>query len=293
MFNPTAQSVAMKNSPVVTTQKRKSTFSLPSLNAQTIDWTNAPLELASVRNCPHFVNTLQTYFPGALPLPVYMERTVQALEEYGFEDENTMGMIAICRDEITDPLYEAVVKYWGKTFNCCSLGGFVLMGKTGLAAAKGHTPLLSGLRRFTFYAMPHIAISRYGKVGEVSREGIADASHACGALEAIVAELEMGKLMIEMDMQDIEQTIIRQKILSQLKYGDRPDLVGITQLASQIISADVGKLLSSLDTNVFHYSVMTGIQIHGPLESQWIYPQDFYIAGKAFGDGHIGINAFT
>ncbi len=278
---------------VITPPKRKRVPRNQPFNQHGIDWTDAPLELASARNCPHFLNALQKHFPGALPLSAYMGKTAEALAPYGFEDENTMGMVAICRDEITDPLFEAVVKYWGKTFNCCSLGGFILMGKTGLAAAKGHTPLFDDIRRFTFYAMPHIAISRYGEVGVVSREGLTDMSHACGALEAVVAELEAGRIMLEMDMQDIEQTIIRQKILSQLKYGTCPDLVGITTLASQIIAADVGHLLSGLDSSIFHYAVMTGIQIHGPMGSQWIYPQDFYLVGKRFGEGHIGINAFN
>jgi len=276
----------------ITPPKRKRVPRNRPFNQHGIDWTNAPFELASARNCPHFLKALQKHFPGAIPLSVYMQKTVEALVPYDFEDENTMGMVAICRDEITDPLFEAVVKYWGKTFNCCSLGGFVLMGKTGLAAAKGHTPLFDGLRRFTFYAMPHIAISRYGEVGKVSREGLTDVSHACGALEAIAAELHAGQIMLQMDMQDIEQTILRQKILSELKYGTCPNLVDLTKLSSQIIAKDVGNLLCELDTDVFHYSVMTGVQIHGPLESQWIYPQEFYIVGKTFGEGQIAIDAF-
>lgn len=229
---------------------------------------------------PAFHETVQNHFPGTLPLKKYMRKTYRCLVDYGFFDENTMGMVAICRDEITDPLFDEVIKYWGKTFNCCSLAGFVMMGKTGLASATAHTPIFEDLRRFTFYAMPHIAISRHGDIGKVYREGIQKASHACGALEVIVKELESGHLNMETDMEDIEQTIIRQKILSKIKYGDKPDLVEITKLASQIISNDVEKLLSKLDTSIFQYAVMTGIQIHGPLETQWIYPQDFYVVGN-------------
>ncbi|HBB30320.1 MAG TPA: hypothetical protein DDZ80_30435 [Cyanobacteria bacterium UBA8803] len=228
-----------------------------------------------------FYQTVTRYFPGTLPLKTYMRKTYDCLSSYGFNDDNTMGMVAICRDEITDPLFDEVIKYWGKTFNCCSLSGFVTMGKTGLAAATAHTPICDGVRRFTFYAMPHIAISRNGEIGKVYREGIPDASHACGALEAIVKELESGHLNLQTDMQDIEQTIIRQKILSTLRYGQQPDLVEITKLACRIIADDVEKLLSTLDSSIFKYAVMTGIQIHGPMDSQWVYPQDFYVIGSA------------
>lgn len=228
---------------------------------------------------PVFYQSLQTYFPGALPLEDYMQKTYTYLSSQGFEDENTMGMAALCRDEITDPLLNEVIKYWGKTFNCCSLAGFVLMGKTGLAAATDHVPIADGIRRFTFLAMPHIAISKEGEMGKVYREGIHKASHACGSLEAIVKELESGYLNLKMDTEDLEQSIIRQKILSALRYGDKLNLVEMTKLACQIIADDVHTLLSSLDASVFKYAVMTGIQIHGPVDMTWIYPHKFYVVG--------------
>lgn len=241
---------------------------------------------------PAFHETVQNHFPGTLPLKEYMRKTYDCLLNYRFNDNNTMGMVAICRDEIADPLFKEVIKYWGKTFNCCSLAGFVMMGKTGLAAATDHTPIFECLRRFTFYAMPHIAISRYGDIGRVYREGIEKPSHACGALEVIVNELKSGHLNLETDMEDIEQTIIRQKILSTINYGDKPDLVEITKLASQIIFNDVEKLLSTLDNTIFQYAVMTGILIHGPLETQWIYPQNFYVVGKDIPNGKEIIEIF-
>ncbi len=95
-----------------------------------------------------------------------------------------------------------------------------------------------------------------------------------------------------MDMQDIEQTIIRQKILSTLTYGDKPDLIEITKLASRIISDDVKNLFNILDSSVFNYAVMTGIQIHGPLGTHWIYPQDFYVVGSDLPGGKAEIAAF-
>jgi hypothetical protein len=182
-----------------------------------------------------FYNVLHKHFPGTLPLEEYMKQTFEVLEPYGFEDENTMGMVALCRDEITEPLFHEVVKYWGKTFNCCSLGGFLTIGKTGLHAATEHTPIYDGIRRFTFYGMPHIAISKDGEIGKVYREGLDNASHACGSLEAIVNELRTGHFNMFLDFADLEQSLIRQKILSHIKYGVKPDLIRMTKLACNII----------------------------------------------------------
>jgi hypothetical protein len=213
-------------------------------------------------------------------MPAYMQITYEALADYGFDDKNTMGMTTLCRDEITEPLLAEVIQKWGQSFNCSSLAGFVMMGKTAIAAAIDHVPIVDDKRRFAFYAMPHIAISKDGEVGKVYRYGIKKVSHACGALEAIAKELMSGRVKLEMDMQDVEQTVVRQKILSTIHYGDKPDLVELTKVASQIVSRDVQNLLSAIDTSVFKYAVMTGIQIHGPMDTTWIYPQDFYVVGS-------------
>jgi hypothetical protein len=234
------------------------------------------------KNNSKFFSVLQDKFPGAISLPEYMQKTYKVIESYGFNDPNTMGMISICRDEITDPVYAEVVRYWGKTFNCCSLAGFITMGKTGLAAAKGHTPIENAKRRFVYYAMPHIAISENGTIGEVMREGIMDGTHACGALEIIVNELKKGEIHLETDQDDLEQSIVRHKILSNLQYGKVPDLVEITKIANSIIQKDLDELLITLDTSIFSFGVFTGIEIHGPQGTEWIYPTLSYgvIDGK-------------
>jgi hypothetical protein len=35
---------------------------------------------------------------------------------------------------------------------------------------------------------------------------------------------------------------------------------------------------------------MTGIQIHGPLDTHWIYPQDFYVVGSDIPGGKKNLN---
>ncbi|ELR96607.1 FHA domain-containing protein [Gloeocapsa sp. PCC 73106] len=229
---------------------------------------------------PIFNETLQRYFPNSIPMHAYIQITYDALEAYGFEHKNTMGMTTLCRDEITEPFLTEVIRRWGASFNCSSLAGFVMMGKTALAAATDHVPIVDGKRRFAFYAMPHIAISKDGEIGKVYRYGIKKVSHACGALEAIAKELLSGRLKLEMDMQDVEQTIVRQKILSHIYYGDKPDLIEMTKLAAQIIAKDTQNLLSAVDTSIFKYAVMTGIQIHGPMDTTWISPQEFYVVDR-------------
>ena len=72
---------------------------------------------------PLFSEKLQVHFPGTLPIRKYMEQTGHYLKQYGFEDDNTLGVIATCRDEIAEIFLDQVKEYWGKTFDLRSLGG--------------------------------------------------------------------------------------------------------------------------------------------------------------------------
>lgn len=221
-----------------------------------------------------FRQTVEAHLPGTVSMREYFLRTRRHLSRYGFEDENTLGMVAACRDEIASPLVDEVTRHWGRTFGCRSLGGFLLLGRSGIATGVGHAPLLDGRRRFVFYAMPHIAISERGEIGTVYREGLHEASHACGSLAAVLAELKSGRIDVRMDFDDLEQCCVRQKLLSALRYGDLPDLMGITKLASRVIHEDIARLLGDIvDPAKFDYAYLTGILVHGPHDSHWVCPE--------------------
>ena len=226
---------------------------------------------------PLFSEKLQLHFPGSLPIEEYMQQTTSTLKSYGFENHNTLGVIATCRDEIAETFLDEVNKYWGKPFDLRSLGGFVIAGKTGVSTILSHTPIVDSIGRFVFYAMPHIAISQEGEIGNVYREGIKQVSHACGSLSSVVEELKSGHINFQTDFDDLEQCTVRQKILSAIRYGEELNQLDITKLACQIISNDLKRILDKVDTSVYNYAVLTGILIHGPKDTHWIHPQDCYV----------------
>jgi hypothetical protein len=223
---------------------------------------------------PLFRRTIEAHLPGTVSLEEYFLRTSQCLSRYGFEDENTLGMVAACRDEIASPLVNEVVRHWGRTFGCRSLGGFLLLGRSGIATGVDHAPVANGRRRFVFYAMPHIAVSEQGEIGTVYREGLREASHACGSLAAVLAELQSGRIDVQTDFDDLEQCCVRQKLLTALRYGDLPDLMGMTRLASRVIRDDIERLLGEIvNPAEFDYAYLTGILVHGPHDTHWVLPE--------------------
>lgn len=220
-----------------------------------------------------FHQVLHENFPGAITLDSFFSQTGTLLDPYGFHDDNTLGIIATCRDEIASPLEHEVVKHWGRTFSCRSLGGFLLLGRSGIQTGISHAPLLNGKRRFVFFAMPHIAISAEGKVGVIYREGIDGESHACGSIAAVVSQLESGRIDVQMDFEDLEQSCVRQKLISNIHYGDKIDLIEATKIASSIIRKDTERHLGDVAKPIeFDYAYFTGILIHGPEDIDWIYP---------------------
>lgn len=223
-----------------------------------------------------FTETLQKHFPGSILLDEYMETTYEKLLPLGFTDDNTFACVSVCRDEITKPLLDKTDDVWGEVFNFSSLAGSLTLGKTGFAAAASHAPVIDGKERYVFIAMPHIAISQNGEIGIVYREGRTSASHACGALDAIVSEINNGKVHLKLDFDDLEQSILKTKIFEKLNYGEKPDLVGITKITHEIIQEDLERLIEVADKEPFDYAVLTGVMIHGPKDSNYVYPQSFY-----------------
>lgn len=223
-----------------------------------------------------FNSTLQEHFPGAIALDDYMNKTYERLTDHGFNDDNAFACVSACRDEITKPLLDETDRVWGEVFNFSSLAGSLTLGKTGFAAASSHAPVVDGLERYVFIAMPHIAISAKGEIGIVYREGRAGASHACGALEAIIDEINGGKLHLQLDMDDVEQSLLKTKIFEKLEYGERPDLVRITKITHEIIKEDLERLIEVSEKEPFDYAVMTGVMIHGPNDTNFVHPQSFY-----------------
>lgn len=217
-----------------------------------------------------FQSVLDQHFPGSLPMKDYLQQTYDILINHGFDDDSTFACVATCRDEIAMPLLEETDRVWGEVFNFSSLAGPLTMGKTGFAAATSHAPVIDGLEKYVFIAMPHIALSAKGEIGKCYREGREHASIACGALKAVVSEMESGHIHLQMDMDDIEQSILKSKIFEKIKYGDKPNLLEITKLTHEIVIDDMERLIEVSDKDPFDYAFLTGILIHGPNDTNYV-----------------------
>ncbi len=215
----------------------------------------------------------------------YVRKTYNALKQFGFNDDNSIASVCVCRDEISQTIRSIIKHIWGEAFNFSSLAAMFTAGKTGLKAAMHHAPQVDGRERYVFYVVPHIAINEDGKSGFCKRRGIKEESSACGALCLFLSELHQGKLHIKLDEEDIEESLIKRRLLKEIPYGHVPDLIELTKITRKVIQEDLEHGIENVvDTGKSDYAVFTGIQIHAP-DANYIWPSDSYavIEGKKQG----------
>jgi hypothetical protein len=223
-----------------------------------------------------FENVLNENFQGALPEKVFVEKTLGVLAGKGFTPENAIACVGVCRDEITQPFVEFVKEAWGEAFNFSSLAGMLFLGKTGFSAAQHHAPDEDGRERYVYFALPHIAIHEDGQIGVCRRIGRKEPSSACGALLAFQKEMESGSLNLGLDFDDVEQSLIRMRLLQEIPYGQVPDLPVLTKTTLKVIQKDLTRMIQlTVNTDRSDYAVLTGIQIHGP-DRNYIWPDLCY-----------------
>ena len=225
-----------------------------------------------------FRQILDAHFPGTITEADFVISSYKALSVHGFNDENTIACVGVCRDEITRSLLDSIQKVWGEAFNFSSLGGMLFLGKTGFSAAHHHAPVDEGRERYVYFVMAHIAIDKKGEIGVCYRPGRPGSSGACGALIAFREEMLDGSLELELEMDDVEQSLLKHRLFRKIRYGDFPDLVTLTKIAYEVILEDLEYLIeSTVDTTVSDYAILSGVQIHGPDREQYICPGAMYV----------------
>jgi len=218
-------------------------------------------------------------FPHAIPQNQFVAGSYEGLHRHGFLAENTIAFASVCRDEVTLPLVEDIENTWGEAFIFSSLGGMLILGKTGFLAAQQHAPIdEGGIERYVYYALPHIAIGPHGEFGVYFRPGRQKASHACGALVAFQHELESRSLQLAPDPDDIEQSVLKRHLLGKLRYGDIPDLPTLTRIAHAVILEELERMIQlTVDPTRSDYGLFTGIQIHTPDGRHFVWPGAAYV----------------
>jgi hypothetical protein len=143
----------------------------------------------------------------------------------------------------------------------------------GFKAAMAHAPVVDGKERYVFWVAPHTALSGDNVHGKVWRPGRKKASSACGALLAVLSQIKDGRVNVQMDPGDIEMSLLKQHVVSYLKYGHEPTLPELTYAVHECIEDVVKSTASSaVDIKSCEYVIISGIQIHSGFSKTMFWP---------------------
>lgn len=216
-------------------------------------------------------------FPGMIEERLFARLTLHALEPLGFNAANSIACVGVCRDELCHSFEVAVVSEWGEAFNFSSLGGMLFLGTTGFDAAHAHAPVVDGKERYVYMSFTHIGIGDDGEQGYCLRPGRKAASVACGALVGLRNEMHSGKVNTQRSRDDLEQSLLKELLLSRFDWGDKPDLIRMTKVAREVAFDTLERMVElTVDAKLADYAIFSGVQVHMPQVKNYIWPTACY-----------------
>ncbi len=215
---------------------------------------------------------LATSFPGSVSYENFLVRVERVAMPLGFDRERAFAAVSLCRDEMTEPLLEAIARRWDRPFNLGGLGAVPALGRTGWRAALSHVPEHDGRGRLIVFGFPHLGIAPDGSLGQTVRRHQRMATPTCGAMVALLDSLRNGYDPLPAGLNDLEADRLRRVIEEQVE--DLPDdLVALTKLAVRAVDDEIWAELDALRAHEdMDLSVFTGVQVHLPDDVDHIWP---------------------
>lgn len=223
-----------------------------------------------------FSTTLARDFPGAIPANQFVLATQDALKEHGVHRGSALPLIATCRDELAFALTAELQRAWGPGFNIASLAGLLTLGRTGIAAARQHAPVVNDRRTFVLVGLTHVGVDDEGTIGNCERPGVPGTSKTCGALMALHDAIRGGDAHTSdypyLDPDDPEQSRLRERITPHVTDQQTVDLLDITRIARDLIGQDTDTVIQVLRDHEVpaDVAVFTGVHIHGPRGAEYV-----------------------
>eukprot|EP00873_Tetraselmis_striata_P040313 jgi/Tetstr1/460577/TSEL_000502.t1 len=219
------------------------------------------------------VETIKEHFPTVYTIDDLLLRLEMALCAFGFNGDNSIGIVNLCRDEATNMLKQKIEAIYPLVFNINGLGGGLTCGVTGMGAGLSHSPVQGKRKRYIFFSAPHVAIDSKGNVGPLARPGQQATNCACGAMIGALGQFNANGLDTyltpdgEHEAADPEFSIFKQRLAGRIQKEKKElkdiDLVELTKICERQISSDLEFLISkAVDTKDADYAVITGVQIH-------------------------------
>ena len=77
-----------------------------------------------------FEDILSKHFDKVYTEVEFVKKSYDVLKGFGFNDDNAIASVCVCRDEISQSMRSIVKHMWGEAFNLSSLAGMFTAGKS-------------------------------------------------------------------------------------------------------------------------------------------------------------------
>ncbi|MCX8034539.1 MAG: hypothetical protein N3A00_04400 [Thermodesulfovibrio sp.] len=204
----------------------------------------------------------------------FIKLSYEKLKDYGFNRDNTIAGVCLCRDEICQSILFHIRNLWGEVFNFSSFAGLYTSGKIGAEVFISHAPEIERNKKCVFYVFSHIGLGEKEEIGICKRKGL-ERSTACGALILFLNELsKKDKKTNEVDNHEL--TFVRQRLLRELSI-ESPSLLDVTQLALRVTCEDIEKTMENyVQSKGISYALISGIQVHY-IDNNYIVPKEAFV----------------
>ncbi|MFM7062451.1 MAG: hypothetical protein ACKO04_03000 [Actinomycetes bacterium] len=200
-------------------------------------------------------------FPGAVPIPEFLDGVARELAPRGFTEERTFAVVSTCRDELTIPLMRAVTDRLDLAFYLGALGGVPSLGRTGWNAALSHVPVDGGRGHLVVLGMTHIGFGPDGTPGQSLRRHQDRPTPTCGALMSILHAEGTAEAMPDA-LDDNEKDRLRH-LMKKVSPERSGTPVGITRRAAQAVTAEMWAELDALEAwRTMDVAAYCGVQVH-------------------------------
>ncbi|MCX7988353.1 MAG: hypothetical protein N2647_02795 [Thermodesulfovibrio sp.] len=215
---------------------------------------------------------MDKFFDKYLKEEDFINLSAEKLKKYGFEHNNTIAGVCLCRDEICQSVLLKIKNLWGDFFNFSSFAGIYSSGEIGAKVFISHAPD-GEEKRVVFYVFTHIGLDEKGGIGICKRKGI-EKSTACGALILFLNEI------LNFDKREKEENpeliFIKQKLRKEIS-NRTPDLKELTKIALHVSCNEIERTMENLvKSDKIIYALVSGIQVHY-LDKNYIVPMESFV----------------
>eukprot|EP00741_Cyanophora_paradoxa_P010395 tig00020531_g10053.t1 len=229
-----------------------------------------------------FDDAMARYFPGFMTLSDFIAFTTTELARLGMNSGNTMPCIATCREGHSRAVAEVIMREWGTAGRSAQIVSIsCVAGVPYLGKAAFHDIARTVDKAFACYGFAQLSINEWGEIGKPSFSERRSSDEPPSALQEFVRQFKTGRLRLDLDLRNVEASLLRQDLhrrLCRTVSRGAVDLPIVTR-AAMISSHDHLEALvqSTAAARKGMYAVLSGVHICGPEDRHYVYPGPMYV----------------